>query len=162
MLPYSRSRFFLFQLLSPPAQRGPIKQRAPVRAGSAGNPSPPHPTALSWRRLCGAAPSNSRPRRTITYGWKRGRTPSAVTIVKLGASVRARCVGHHKKCDCLSGDFEAAQCAVAARAFISFHHSNCPADASMSPIRFRCLRLYFRYWHFSALPSLQTNVWCSG
>jgi len=22
--------------------------------------------------------------------------------------------------------------------------------------------VYFRYWHFSALPNLQTNVWCSG
>jgi hypothetical protein len=34
--------------------------------------------------------------------------PSAVVIARLGASVRARCVGHHKRRNCLSGDFEAA------------------------------------------------------
>ena len=34
--------------------------------------------------------------------------PSAVVIGRLGASIRARCVGHHKRRNCLSDDFEAA------------------------------------------------------
>ena len=34
--------------------------------------------------------------------------PSAVVIGRLGASIRARCVGHHKRRNCLSEDFEAA------------------------------------------------------